>query len=224
MRIEDTIARLRPSRKVQGIAAALLPFEPDGRIAVEAFQRHLLATRDAGLRRRVKMDTWYVNYLTPEERLSVLRWTRDALGPDDNFIAGAYIEGLDGDVVTLYRRQIDQIIAHGGTPIIFQTTRLQGIHSHEKVALYRKICRGFEEVLAFDLAPVFASFGEIFDEETVAGLMEIPELTGLKHSSLDRLREFERLRLRDELRPEFRIYTGNDLAINMIEYGSDYLL
>jgi 4-hydroxy-tetrahydrodipicolinate synthase len=41
---------------------------------------------------------------------------------------------------------------------------------------------------------------------------------------LDRLQEFERLALRDELRPDFRIYTGNDLGINMIEYGSDYLL
>jgi 4-hydroxy-tetrahydrodipicolinate synthase len=30
--------------------------------------------------------------------------------------------------------------------------------------------------------------------------------------------------LRDERRPEFRIYTGNDLGIDMIEYGSDYLL
>jgi 4-hydroxy-tetrahydrodipicolinate synthase len=54
--------------------------------------------------------------------------------------------------------------------------------------------------------------------------MEIPEIKGLKHSSLDRLVELERLSLRDELRPDFRIYTGNDLGINMIEYGSDYLL
>ena len=30
--------------------------------------------------------------------------------------------------------------------------------------------------------------------------------------------------LRDELRPDFKIYTGNDLGIDMIEYGSDYLL
>ena len=223
MKIEDTIARLRPHRKVQGIAAALLPFEPDGRIAVEAFQKHLLTTQAAGLRNAVNMDTGYVNYLTPEERLSVLRWSHEVLGPK-SFIAGAYIEGLDGEVIDLYRRQMDQIVTHGGTPIIFQTARLRGIQSHEKVAVYRAICRGFQEVLAFELAPVFAPNGEIFDEETVRGLMEIPELTGLKHSSLDRLLEFERLRLRDQLRPDFRIYTGNDLGINMIEYGSDYLL
>ena len=223
MRIEDVVARLRPCRKVQGIAATLLPFEPDGRIAVEAFQKHLLATRDAGLGNAVNMDTGYVNYLTAEERLSVLRWSREVLGPDP-FIAGAYIEGLDGDVVDLYRRQMDQIVAQGGTPIIFQTARLRGLSPNETVAMYRTICRGFREVLAFELAPVFASNGELFEAETIAGLMEIPELKGLKHSSLDRVLEFQRLNLRDRLRPDFRIYTGNDLGINMIEYGSDYLL
>jgi 4-hydroxy-tetrahydrodipicolinate synthase len=79
-------------------------------------------------------------------------------------------------------------------------------------------------VLGFELSPVFAANGEIFDDETMRGLMQIPELAGLKHSSLDRGKEIERLALRSELRPEFKIYTGNDLAIDMIEYGSDYLL
>jgi 4-hydroxy-tetrahydrodipicolinate synthase len=54
--------------------------------------------------------------------------------------------------------------------------------------------------------------------------MDIPAITGMKHSSLDRLVELKRLALRDQHRPDFRIYTGNDLGINMIEYGSDYLL
>ena len=30
--------------------------------------------------------------------------------------------------------------------------------------------------------------------------------------------------LRDRHRPDFRVYTGNDLAIDMIQWGSDYLL
>ena len=71
---------------------------------------------------------------------------------------------------------------------------------------------------------MFAPNGEIFDEETVRRLMDIPEIKGMKHSSLDRLVELQRLALRDAHRPDFRIYTGNDLGINMIEYGSDYLL
>ena len=30
--------------------------------------------------------------------------------------------------------------------------------------------------------------------------------------------------LRDRLRPDFLVFTGNDLAIDMVMYGSDYLL
>ncbi|MBA2705240.1 MAG: dihydrodipicolinate synthase family protein [Blastocatellia bacterium] len=224
MRVEEMIGRFRPGRKIHGIAAALLPFETDGRIAVEAFQQHLRATHEAGLTNAVNMDTGYVNYLTEQEQLQILRWTRSALDPNITFIAGAYIEGLDGDIVSLYRRQMDRIVAYGGSPIIFQTARLHGRASREKIAVYQSVCQGYPEVLAFELSPRFAPNGEIFDEATVCGLIDIPELKGLKHSSLDRLKELQRLALRDALRPDFRIYTGNDLGIDMIEYGSDYLL
>jgi dihydrodipicolinate synthase/N-acetylneuraminate lyase len=71
---------------------------------------------------------------------------------------------------------------------------------------------------------MFAPNGEIWNSETVRRLMDIPEIKGMKHSSLDRILELERLALRDAHRPDFRIYTGNDLGINMIEFGSDYLL
>jgi len=201
-----------------------LPYERDGRIAVEAFQQHLKATQRAGLMNAVNMDTGYVNYLTDAEKRDVLRWTREALGKDVPFVAGAYIENQTGDIVELYRRQIDCIVSFGGIPIIFLTARLRGQSTKDKSATYQALCRGYPQVLAFELGPMFAANGEIFDEGTFRRLMDIPELTGMKHSSLDRLPELERLTLRDKQRPEFRTYTGNDLGINMIEYGSDYLL
>ena len=224
MNIEEVLGRIQPRRKVTGMAATLLPFTDDGSVAVEAFQNHLRRTHAAGLINAVNMDTGYVNYLSDNEREQVLEWTHEALPPNTKFVAGAYIEGLDGDLVSVYRRKIDQIIEHGGTPIIFQTARLRDQSAREKIKCYAEICRGFAEVLGFELSPVFAPNGEIFDDETMRGLMQIPELTGLKHSSLDRMKELERLALRDEVRPEFEIYTGNDLAIDMVEYGSDYLL
>lgn len=224
MRIKDLEQRKTPGRRVEGVAATLLPFTEDGRIDVESFQNHLRRTLEAGLVNAVNMDTGYINYLSEQQRLSVLQWTREALGPDTRFIAGAYIEGADGEIVSLYRRQMELIVAHGGTPILFQSVRLHSLSAKEKIAIYRDVCRGYSAVLGFELGKMFAANGEMFDEVTLRGLMEIPELTGLKHSSLDRIEEFRRLALRDEVRPEFRIYTGNDLAINMIEYGSDYLL
>jgi 4-hydroxy-tetrahydrodipicolinate synthase len=222
--IEEIATRIQFRRKPHGIAAALLPYEADGRIAVESFQKHLIATHRAGLMNAVNMDTGYVNLLTEAEKAEVLHWTRVALGKDVPFIAGAYIENQAGDVVTLYRQQIDIIAGFGATPILFQTARLHGKSGKEKIATYQAVCRGYPQVLSFELSPRFAPNGEIFDEATVRRLIEIPELTGMKHSSLDRLLELERLALRDRHRPDFRIFTGNDLGINMIEYGSDYLL
>ena len=216
--------RPRKHRKVKGIAAALLPFETDGRIAVEAFQKHLRATQQAGLENAVNMDTGYVNFLSEAEKISVLQWTKEALGKDVPFVAGAYIEGQTGDIVGLYRKQMDAILGFGGTPILFQTSRLHGKSAKEKAEVYRETCGGYSGVIAFELGQMFAANGEIFDSETFLRLLEIPEILGIKHSSLDRQVELERLALRDAHRPDFRIYTGNDLGINMIEYGSDYLL
>ena len=224
MRIEAMIERQKLRRKVEGIAAALLPYSADGRVAVEAFQRHLAATERAGLMNAVNMDTGYVDYLSDAEKKRVLGWTREALGKDAKFVAGAYIEGQDGDVVGLYRRQMDDIVERDGIPILFQTQRLHGKTAPERAAVYQAVCKGYSRVLAFELGAMFAPNGEIFDQETVRRFMDIPELKGMKHSSLDRGMELSRLALRDAQRPDFRIYTGNDLGINMIEFGSDYLL
>jgi 4-hydroxy-tetrahydrodipicolinate synthase len=225
MTVEELLRHQQPGRKVEGIAAALLPYESDGRIAVDAFAKNLTLTRQAGLMNAVNMDTGYVNYLTDAEKQQVLHWAREALGPGVPFVAGAYIENHPGDdVVALYRQEIDKIVHLGGLPILFQTVRLQGASAGKIAEIYRETVRGYPQVLAFELSPKFAPNGEIYELETIRRLMDIPELGGMKHSSLNRLMELERLVLRNEARPDFRIYTGNDLGINMIEYGSDYLL
>jgi dihydrodipicolinate synthase/N-acetylneuraminate lyase len=222
--IEDLIACKRPHRKVQGIAATLLPYEPSGKIAVDAFQQHLVATNLSGLMNAVNMDTGYVNFLTSAEKRDVLEWTRQALGDRVPFVAGVYIENQTGDLVSLYRGQIDGIVKLGGIPILFQTARLHSSSPAEKVKVYEAVCHGYDNTLIFELSPRFAANGEIFDDETFRRVLDIPEIKGMKHSSLDRQLELKRLRVRDTYRPDFQIYTGNDLGIDMIEYGSDYLL
>src|SRR6267143_2297208 len=105
MNIESLMEKRKLRRTVEGIAAALLPFEADGAVAVEAFQRHLVATQRTGLMNAVNMDTGYVNYLSDAEKCDVLRWTREALEQETpirrlafpgDFVAGAYIEGQAG--------------------------------------------------------------------------------------------------------------------------------
>ena len=225
MTVEELLKRQEPRRKVQGIAAALLPYEPDGRVSVDSFAQQLTSIHRVGLMNAVNMDTGYVNHLSDSEKEEVLNWTRQALGKGVPFVAGAYIERRPGDdIVALYRREIDTIVRFGGIPILFQTARSQGKSPARIAETYREICRGYPFVLAFELGSMFAPNGEIWNSEVILRLMDIPEIKGMKHSSLSRLLELERLALRDAHRPDFRIYTGNDLGINMIEYGSDYLL
>jgi len=225
MTIEELLTRQRPRREVKGIAAALLPYEADGRIAVDAFSKLLISAHQAGLINAVNMDTGYVNYLSDREKQQVLEWTRQALGSGVPFVAGAYIENNPGDdIVDLYRNQLDTIVGVDAIPILFQTARLRGASPEEVAQVYGEVVRGYPHVLAFELGAMFASNGEIYEGETVRRLMDIPEIKGMKHSSLNRLLELERLALRDKYRPDFRIYTGNDLGINLIEYGSDNLL
>jgi 4-hydroxy-tetrahydrodipicolinate synthase len=101
---------------------------------------------------------------------------------------------------------------------------MHGLSASDKVSFYRRICEKADCAVAFELGPVFAPHGEIWDEETFRRLLDIRNLVGAKHSSLDRSIELRRLAVRDQQRPDFKIYTGNDLAIDMVAYGSDYLL
>jgi hypothetical protein len=71
---------------------------------------------------------------------------------------------------------------------------------------------------------MFVPYGRIYDLDAYRGLLGIDACVGAKHSSLDRMPEWERLAARDEVRPDFMVLTGNDLAIDMVMYGSDYLL
>ena len=222
----DTAAitqRIALRRHIEGISAVLLPFTDEGRIDFAGLAQLLERTVAAGLQPAVNMDTGYVNLLTGEERRAVLATTREVLGGRP-FVAGAFVEGREGDPLALYVREIEEIRAHGGTPILFQCSEFKGLAPAELVALHRALAEHCPRLLIFELGEMFAPFGQIYGVDLLRELMQIPQITGLKHSSLDRELEWQRLALRDEVRPDFKVYTGNDLGIDMVIYGSDYLL
>jgi len=220
--LADAYARLEPGRRVHAISAALLPYTAGGAIDWDAFERVITRTRAAGLDVAVNMDTGFGDLLTPRERLAVLDATRRTLGAGLPFYAGAFSE--PADVIGSYRESIAAIEARGAVPVIVQCPAMHDLPPADVAALYRRIAEGAPALLAFELAPAFAPHGRIWDEETFLRILELPRIVGSKHSSLDRALELRRLAARRTARPEFRLYTGNDLAIDMVAYGSDYLL
>ena len=221
----DPIANLRPRRRITGMSAVLLPFESGGGVDWPAFSAHVVRTAEAGLTPAVNMDTGYVNLLDDPTRLEVLDRTRAALGGRP-FVAGAFVKDRPGDRFDRdsYLNEMGPIQERGGTPVLFQSFGLTGQDDDAIVASYAGLARDSDRFIGFELGTMFAPFGKIYSLDVYRGLMAIGSCIGAKHSSLRRDLEWERLALRDAERPDFRVFTGNDLAIDMVMYGSDYLL
>jgi len=222
LRLSDVLQRRARLRRVHGISATLLPYRADAQIDWESFERHVERTARAGLDVAVNMDTGFGDLISPEERLAVLDAARGVLEPGRDLYAAAFAEG--GDPVAGYRSALQDIASRGSTPVIIQCSAMHGLDPATKADLYRRSVDGVERALAFELSPVFAPHGEIWDDETFLRILDIPAIVGAKHSSLDRATELRRLATRDVHRPDWRVYTGNDLAIDLVLDGSDYLL
>jgi dihydrodipicolinate synthase/N-acetylneuraminate lyase len=214
----------RLGRRIHGIAAVLLPFDAGGGIDLDGLAVLVRRATEAGLEVAVNMDTGFGPELTPDERLVVLRATREVLGPEATFVAGAMPFGHGVDAEDAYRREVAAIVEIGAVPVVFPSDALTALGPEELVDYIARVSAAAPRAIAFELGGMFATFGRLFGPEVARRLMAVPNIVGLKHSSLDRQLEWELLRIRDDERPDFQIFTGNDLAIDMVCYGSDYLL
>jgi dihydrodipicolinate synthase/N-acetylneuraminate lyase len=214
----------RPGRRIQGISPVVLPFDTKGRIDEAAFRRHARRTLDASLRLAVNMDTGFIDLLTPDEKRRVLAWTRDMLDGKDWFAAGALPPESSEPAGVAYARECEEISQAGGVPVIFPSASIAKLTDDGLQRFFDEVAAAVPRFLGFELGRMFNPHGRMFSDRVLRALMDLPQCCGLKHSSLDRATELQRLELRDAARPDFAIYTGNDLAADMVEFGSDYLL
>jgi dihydrodipicolinate synthase/N-acetylneuraminate lyase len=216
---------IRPKRKPLGMSAVLLPFHDDGSIDWGGFEAHVARTVDVGLVPAVNMDTGYGPLLDDATRLEALRRTRDTCA-GARYVAGAGVFDTPGSPFRPdgYRSQIDEVLRFDGQPVIFQSFGLTSLPDDQIAPAYATLSEGCPSFIAFELGQMFAPFGKIYALDVYEQLMRLPNCIGAKHSSLSRQLEWDRLALRDRVREDFHVFTGNDLAIDMIMYGSDYLL
>ena len=217
---------LTPCRKITGISAVLLPFKDDkGTVDWKGFEEHLIRIYDAGLFPAVNMDTGFANLIGSDLRDEVLQRTK-TLASGRFFVAGAFVGDQPGASFNLeaYQRTTADISHHGGVPVLFQSYGLTEQSDEAIIDSYRRIASAGDQFIAFELGSMFAPFGKIYSLDVYRELINIEKCIGAKHSSLERQDEWERLELRNNTRPEFKVFTGNDLAIDMVRYGSDYLL
>ena len=216
---------IRPRRRIEGFSAILLPFLTNGEVDWPGFAAHVRRTVQAGLGPAVNMDTGFANLINDATRRRALEITR-AECAGRSYVAGAFVGDEPGAAFDFeaYARQLEMIQQHGGMPVIFQSYGLTQQGDDAIIAAYARLGTVSERFVGFELGTMFAPFGKIYSLEVYRGLMGVKQCIGAKHSSLSRVLEWQRIALRDETRPDFRVFTGNDLAIDMVMYGSDYLL
>ena len=222
----DPLTLIRPRRQIRGMSAILLPFTADRRIDWDAFAAHVARTAAAGIAPAVNMDTGYVQLIDHATRCEALRIARDVLGPAAELVAGACVVDAPGAACDekAYGREFDTIAAVGGLPVIFPSFGLTAGADADVLARTRRLAARVERFIGFELSTAFVPSGRVLALDAYAELLQIPACIGAKHSSLSRRLEWERLAVRDRVRPEFHVFTGNDLAIDMVRYGSDWLL
>lgn len=215
---------IRPGRRITGMSAVLLPFA-DGAPDLASLTELVGRTVEAGLAPAVNMDTGYGNLLSPEQRSTVLAATVAAAG-DSMVIAGAWVDDQPGAAwdPTAQAAAVEAVAAAGAVPVVVPHHGLFGLDEVGVVAAHEWVGRHVDRFIGFELGQMFSPAGRIWEMETYRAIMRVPACIGAKHSSLHRQPEWDRLRARDEDRPEFMVLTGNDLAIDMVTYGSDYLL
>lgn len=215
---------VRPRRRILGVSAVYLPYSGDGAIDWAAFEAHVGRTAEAGLTPAVNMDTGWVHLLTDTDRRKVIELAAAVTGGD--FMAGAFVDDREGDYFELDAtvRAAAAVRLQGGTPVIFPSHGLGALADDAWVGALSSVGERIDRFVAFELGSMFLSYGRIVSLDAFAQLMDIASCIGVKHSSLRRGEEWARLAARDERRPDFNIFTGNDRAIDMVMWGSDYLL
>ncbi len=215
---------IRPKRSIHAIVAALLPWTPSG-IQWDSYLTRLENIVGLGMVPAINMDTGHANLLTKEQRTEILARVSNHLR-GVSFVAGAYLGDAPGQPFDpgAYGREMEEIQNHGGLPILFPSHGMGSLLGENLIWAHETLAQYADAFYGFELSSAFVPFGRIFTLSEFGGLLAIKALKGIKHSSLSRIPEWERLVLCNEMRPDFKLFTGNDLAIDMVIYGSDYLL
>ena len=206
------------------MAAIPLPFDAHSAIDWRGFAGLIERSAAAGLLPAVNLHAGCGPLLDEGTRLRAVETARRAA--PGRFAAGAHaLEATGGRWERAqHAREIERIAAAGGIPVVYPSASLSALDDAAWLVAHRELAEHCERFIACELDPVFAAHGRSVEPRAYRGLLGIPQCIGAHCALLSRAREWERLALRDRHRPDFMVLSGNERALDMVVYGSDYLL
>lgn len=216
---------LCPGRRPSGLAPVLLPWGEDGAVDWDGFAHLLGRSVDAGLVPVVNTGPGAGDLLDPSTRAEVVATAGAALG-GQTFVAGVRAEpGADGGFdPSRLAGTVDAVARHGGIPALLPSPTLAELGPDELLGLLAWMGEWCDRLLAVDLPPERWPGGRSWGLDAFTALLDQPACIGLVDGSWSRQGEWDRLRRRDEDRPDFRLFSANALGVDQVIFGADHAL
>lgn len=215
---------LIPGRRPSGLAPVHLPFrgdEPDW----DGFAHLLGRTVDSGLVPFVNAGPGVGDLAGPSLRAEVVATLGAAMGGRP-FVAGVRAEtGDDGgfDPARL-AGAVDSVARHDAIPALLPSPTLAALGTDEALGLLAWMGEWCDRLIAVELPEDRWPGGRPLGMDAYRALLEVDRCIGLVDGSWSRQLEWDRIRLRDDVRPDFRIFSTNVLAVDQIRFGADHVL
>jgi hypothetical protein len=217
------LRHLTPGRTIDGVAALPVWLGVSRRLDLAGLAGRIEATFAAGLTPAVNLYAGAVDVLGADDRIDVLT-TAAGVARGRRFIAGTWPTADAAPLAVRYGRAVDAIVRQGGTPMLLPIRELATLDGDALAHLWRQATAGHRGVLVVEMAAEFGMAADPYPADVITRLIDIPSLGGLVHATFDRAAQWARVEARDIARPEFRIYSGHERGLDMVTYGSDYLL
>ena len=207
---------LCPGRRPTGIGPVLVPAEETGGPDWNGFAHLLGRIADTRLLPGVNVEVAGIVQPDPKVRAEVVATTGAALG-DSTFVAGVRAEpGDDGGLdPAQLAGEVQAAARAGAVPLLLPSPVLDALAVDELLGLVAWAGDWCDRLLVTEGAWEIEMFG---------ALLAVEHCIGVIHRSRRRTFEWDRIRLRDETRPDFQIFSANDRAVDQIMFGADHCL
>ena len=202
-------------QKITGVIPAMVtPFDKEGNIDGQAIRQIVGFLKDQ------QVDGLYLTgstgegfLMSPEERKQVIEITAEAADGTLPFIVHAGAIGTKVTIDLARHAEACGAAAVSSVPPFYWKFGPENIEKY-----YREIAESVEvPVIMYNIA-----LAGVMDLSTIRRMAEIPNVRGIKYTAPT---QFEMLELREQLGPDFVIYSGSDeMAMSGLGYGADGII
>jgi len=202
----------------------IVPFDELGDPDWDTFASVLGRLHKLGVTAAINMTHATPSLLHTSLQVGAAHQAQQQLGGE--FYAGVHVTDTEGDWFNIdrYRRQIEVLSGLGAIPVIFPSHGLNALEDPEWIKAMDDIGRETDAFLIAEVGPVTSPIPNLRTPHTNLHLLRNSACKGLVHASMSRAPEFDRLAAQAALRPDFRLISANERAIDMAMFGSSYML